>query len=292
MGLGGRSAAVAAVIAVLTAAYLVSPMSERSTDLDDSRAAATRLEASLGFDGDGASETGEAEEHDHHCPDAGTQVASGWRCVTENATLVSKWSFTTEPSAAQDAAAARFVDEVTAAIARYADVDVARADGYTFNDREAWVRNTTGTEWAASAKSELRSGAVAHLVNERFANDGVAADPQHPEALMYATDGAKFVLVGALFVAPEGTDGPQVGGPLTTWHIHDKGDVVCWDGVAAVGFARFEAGDTRYEPSGGCARGAARKESPQMLHVWLDQPNVSDAFNSEMSTTRAAELVQ
>ena len=291
MGLGGRTVAVAATIAVLVGAYFVSPLSDPTAEPDAAGTASAALPASLGLDPSGPSEPAEEGAHDHHCPDAGDQVDGGWRCVTENAILVSEWSFTTEPDEAQEAAADRFVAETSEAIARYADVEAARADGYVFDDRTAWVETTAGTEFADLARSELASGAVAHLVNERLANDGVAADPEHPEALMYATNGDRYVLVGAMFIAPLGTDGPQVGGPMTTWHIHNKGDVVCWDGSAAVGFARLQPGDPRYEPSGGCARGTALEESPQMLHVWLDQETTADAFDSEMSTAQARELV-
>jgi hypothetical protein len=282
--------AVAAVVAALVGAYLISPWSDGS-EPREGRSNAAPVDAPVPS---GTSDVGPTSTHvhDHRCPDAGQRVGTRWRCVTQDAILLSAWAFTTKPDAAQEQRAAEFVDRVTSSIERYADVEAARRDGYLFNDRLSWVETTKGTQFGSAARSELAAGTVAHLVNERLANDGTTADPEHPEALMYATDGSKYVLVGAMFLAPIGVDGPQVGGPLTTWHVHDKGDVVCWDGAASVGFAKLVPGDPRYEPSGGCARGAARKESPQMLHVWLDRPTLSATFDSEMSDSEAAALLR
>lgn len=238
-------------------------------------------------------ELGVPDEHSHHCPDAGVRTGDGWTCDVVHARLLSSQPFDAAPTAAQTADAASFADAVEAsATRRFQDVDAARRAGYTFDERAAWLANATGTPWEQEAVDQLAAGTVTHLVNQAAAKDDAVADPNAPEALMYATDGNRFVLVGALFLARDGSPGPQIGGPLTTWHVHTEGDVVCWDGSAPVGFSRLLEGDERYEPSGGCAAGAPRSTSPEMLHVWFGRSDLGESFSAEMTSSEAARIIE
>lgn len=232
------------------------------------------------------------QAHDHHCRSRGVEVDGEWRCDVANAELVSAYPFDARPTTAQRKAAANFAVETEAAMQRYRDYDVAKAAGYTFDERAAWLIEATGTPWEQEAHDQFAAGTVTHLVNPAAANDAAVADPTAPEALMYATDGERHVLVGALFLAPVGQHGPQVGGPITTWHQHTEGDVVCWDGAAAVGFAHHLPGDERYEPTGGCAQGAPLERSPEMLHVWFGRSDITEVFSSEMTSAEAAAIVE
>lgn len=264
-----------AVLAVV-AGYLISPL---SNEVDRSSS------ADLVTPGDSG------DSHNHHCDGRGEQTSTGWICVVEHAQLRSEWPFDAVPTNEERRAAEAFVTATEERLRALESVDAAHAAGYTFNDRLAWLQTVAGTPLEEPSRAEIGSGVVVHLVNEDLANDGIASDPAKPDAVMYATDGEKYVLVGAMFLAPDGSDGPQIGGPLTTWHEHTQGDVVCWVGSAPVGFARFRPGDERYRPTGGCERGETRPVSPQMLHVWLGRPSLEATFDDEMSTSEAAELV-
>ncbi len=64
-----------------------------------------------------------------------------------------------------------------------------------------------------------------HFINTAFFDDGRILDPDHPESLVYDTRSGKRVLESAMFMLAPGdsfADIPDVGGPLTQWHIHDN----------------------------------------------------------------------
>lgn len=104
-----------------------------------------------------------------------------------------------------------------------------------------------------------------HFVNWENIDDGRVLDPDHPESLVYEVgpDGDRE-LVAAMFMLAEGTrldDVPDIGGPLTQWHVHDD---LCFsdDPVAprVVGVTSV----------GGSCPGAATKLDPMpMIHVWI-----------------------
>lgn len=231
-------------------------------------------------------------DHDHECPGAGDRVGDRWRCETEHAVLHSEWPFDRLPTPDEWEAARRFAEVAEEeAVRRYTDVAAARADGFTFDDRLAHLESVRGHEIESAEAATLAAGTITHVVDERRANDGRPLDPREPDALMYATDGVRHVLVGLMFLAPPESRPEQVGGPLTTWHSHVKGDVVCWLGAAPVGFARLLPGDDRYRPSGGCPRGEALAESPRMLHVWFGPDRLADVFHSEMTDEQAGAVL-
>jgi hypothetical protein len=124
------------------------------------------------------------------------------------------------------------------ATARFADVDVALAEGYRSNPSKP---NAT------------------HYGNRWYRLDGKVMDLEHPESLIYVTIPATGdkKLVGALFVMPRGEDGPQPCGSLTRWHTH----AVCAD-LATSKIIPIEHGAS-------CAEGYRYMESAQMMHVWF-----------------------
>jgi hypothetical protein len=103
------------------------------------------------------------------------------------------------------AAATALLEATRAASARYADVNVALADGFRPNPRSSGV-------------------GMVHYPHSRNRRDGEALDPGALEGLVYhvAPDG-RMALAGALFTASRGPLPPAPGGAITTWHSHVPG---------------------------------------------------------------------
>lgn len=129
----------------------------------------------------------------------------------------------TAPTEADCAGARAFYNQVTESTARFADIEVAYAEGYWMNDR-----------------SETKVGALHHL----FKRGGVSAvlEPNEPEGLMYyvnpTTNAATFI--GVVFKERVSESLPQPGGSLTTWHDHHdaslcaEDDTSCGSGAPAM----------------------------------------------------------
>ncbi|MDQ7828160.1 MAG: hypothetical protein QN122_08025 [Armatimonadota bacterium] len=143
----------------------------------------------------------------------------------------------------QQAAAAHLLAAVRAGIARFADRQVAEAEGY--RQSGPWRFQTWGP---------------AHFGNPLYRQDGRLLDPQRPEGLVYLKlPEGREVLLGAFFVAPRG-QGPRPGGPLTEWHSHE-----CLTGD----------GRRLRSEGGACPPGTElRPARVEMLHVWtFDNPD-------------------
>ena len=126
-----------------------------------------------------------------------------------------------------------------AAVAKYQDPEVARADGFD-------VDGIYGLDFHAS--------------NEAYKNDNHILDPEYPETLIYAADDGDPVLVGVMYEADDiGTAGPAIGGPLTVWHAHDH---VCFSFTPPA-----LAGLT--SPFGTCPVASITVPiTNEMIHVW------------------------
>jgi hypothetical protein len=127
------------------------------------------------------------------------------------------------------------------ALARYADVSVAAADGYN-------VKGIAGIDF--------------HAGNPANENDGRILDPAHPETLVYAVaPNGQPVLMGAMFLMPKiGEPGPTVGGPLTVWHAHQH---VCIS-LTPPGLAGL------LSPLGACPVGTIDLAlTAEMIHIWI-----------------------
>jgi hypothetical protein len=148
------------------------------------------------------------------------------------------------PTPEEQAAAAKLAADTAAGIAKYADVDVALADGY----RPFGVPNAT----------------MVHYTNHRYENDGVILDPTRPETLVYAGTPHGPVLLGAMYSLP-GLDrtSPAVGGPRTVWHVHAN--------ICVGPLPPFLIGVL--SPFGSCPFGSFNVVSGAMIHVWtVDWP--------------------
>jgi hypothetical protein len=127
------------------------------------------------------------------------------------------------------------------ALARYADVGVAAADGYNVNGIHA---------------------IDFHASNSANEHDGRTLDVAHPETLVYAVaPNGQPVLMGAMFLMPKiGEPGPTIGGPLTVWHAHQH---VCIT-LTPPGLAGL------LSPLGMCPVGTIDLAlTAEMIHIWI-----------------------
>ncbi len=160
---------------------------------------------------------------------------------------------------AQVAAANQLAADTAADIAKYQDLSVAIADGY---------RATTNPK-----------AATVHYLNPKYMHDGKILDPQAPEALVYANTRSGPLLLGAMYVMPKpGEYGPDPGGSITQWHMHDN---VCFSaGGMVVGVL---------SPFGTCPAGSFNAPTAYMMHVWT-AGNPNGAFG-ELNNAWVARLV-
>lgn len=116
---------------------------------------------------------------------------------------------------------------------------------------------------------------VEHFINWSYINDEYELDPNHPESLVFevSPDGSRRLVSAMFMMGDEYTleTVPNVGGPLTQWHIHDN---LCFDRDPAIHGSTRVVGVTSSE--GSCMFGMKLKPNP-MLHVWLE-PQVCGPF--------------
>ena len=140
------------------------------------------------------------------------------------------------PTPEQQAAAQRLWEDTRKGIAPYADSRAAWAAGY----------RPTGDDGQAAV----------HWTNGAYDKETYILDPRHPQALVYVHSRHGLVLAGAMYQMPRQDQfGPDPGGPLTTWHIHQH---ICF-GAGAFSLAT---------PFSSCPFGMVDVTAPAMLHVW------------------------
>jgi len=157
-----------------------------------------------------------------------------------------------EPTEEDEANADAFYDEVVAGVARYQDIAVAIADGYTVSPNDA----------AQSISHYMKRGV-----------NGAALDPEVPSGLVYYEDENQALLIGVVWTT-QTAEPSQPGGPLTVWHDHSSMGcpVAHPDCPAATG-------------------GAGAGNPPKMFHVWLfegAQDRFGHSFVVALGQTRPA----
>ena len=96
------------------------------------------------------------------------------------------------------------------------------------------------------------------MPNPAWRADGRVLDPAHPETLVWWTGpGDRLTLVGVMYTAAKGSDGPTVGGPVTRWHDHES----CRDPATGAKLGR--------PAHGTCPDGQVYRRSGEMMHVWF-----------------------
>ena len=111
-----------------------------------------------------------------------------------------------------------------------------------------------------------------HFVNWSYVNDGHILDPTHPESLVYEVRDGKQQIAAAMYMMPFGsrfTDVPNVGGPLTQWHVHSN---LCLTNDPEQKVLAGFAGSG--QP---CPAGTEKAGNTPMLHVWT-VPNACGPF--------------
>ena len=159
---------------------------------------------------------------------------------------------TRPPTAVELEAAAKLVADTQAAVARYANLQVAISAGYK--------------------PMEPPDGEIVHYVNPSYMADAYVLDPAHVQSLIYYNGKKGPRLIGAMYIMPNRAEtGPQIGGPLTVWHQHNN---ICFDDSTGIAVAFVHSSDfDSTDKAGSCPRGSTLRVTPQMLHVWLiDNP--------------------
>jgi hypothetical protein len=94
-----------------------------------------------------------------------------------------------------------------------------------------------------------------------YVADDEILNPDRPESLVFDTSVTPKKLVSAMFMLPPGStldDVPDIGGPLTQWHVHDD---LCFSPDGRVGGLR--------DPDGTCPAGLREGIQMPMIHVWI-----------------------
>ncbi len=111
-----------------------------------------------------------------------------------------------------------------------------------------------------------------HYIKWSDVDDGHILDPTRPESLVYENRDGKQRVVAAMYMLPFGsrfTDTPDVGGPLTQWHIHAD---LCLTNDPV---HKTLSGATSV--NGQCPTGSSKAGEMPMLHVWV-VPNPCGPF--------------
>ena len=143
-------------------------------------------------------------------------------------------------TSAERARAERILDTARQASSRFRDAGAAKRAGFDIH----------------LAKRPPPIVGILHAESHRYSEDGAFFDPRRPEALIYANQpGRPLVLIGVMFSMPRGKPGPAVIGPIGRWHSH----LVCVRGLRR-GLARV---------NGACPRSTRLAQGSEMLHIWF-----------------------
>ena len=106
-----------------------------------------------------------------------------------------------------------------------------------------------------------------HYVKWAYANDGHILDSKRPESLVYERKNGTQFLAAAMYSLPPGSgfaDVPDVGGPLTQWHVHND---LCLRDSPADPLQKVVSSITGV--NGKCPAGSSKLGAAPMLHVWV-----------------------
>jgi len=145
-----------------------------------------------------------------------------------------------------------------------------RAEDLLYNTRTVLPKFADPATAEAAGFSTIGDGATGyeHYINWKYINDEYELDPRYPESLVYQIDAAtrQKKLVSAMFMMGDEytlDNVPNVGGPLTQWHIHNN---LCFSRDPAIFGSTRVVGVT--SENGPCQFGVKLRENP-MIHVWI-----------------------
>jgi hypothetical protein len=146
---------------------------------------------------------------------------------------------------AEQARAEQLVRDTLRDLPHYANSSTAYADGYrSIGDK------FTGDE---------------HYVKWAYLSDGRILDSKHPESLVYEMRNGKETLVAAMYMLELGqtfADVPDIGGPLTQWHVHTDLCLVDDPNDPLRKVVSLSANGT-------CPPGSSKATATPMIHVWI-----------------------
>jgi hypothetical protein len=162
-------------------------------------------------------------------------------------------------TALDPAYAAWLAAETKARVARFEDIEVARAEGYRAN---------------FSQESD-----TPHFEHPRYMKDRTVLDPSRPEQLVYVRTPSGPKLAGVVYVMPRaGERGPAIGAGAH-WHTHT---------LCVTPLPMFITGIM--PPTGLCPPGSVNFVTPEMIHVWtVDNPG--GPFAEELDKDYLRELM-
>jgi hypothetical protein len=152
-------------------------------------------------------------------------------------------------SAAQRARAEAFVERSIAKLPQFADESTLNAKGY-YSIGDA----LTGDE---------------HYVNWSYLNDDRILDPDFPESLVFRVTSEGKKLAAAMYMLPTGTtldEVPDVGGPLTQWHVHSD---LCLTADPVKPVLAFGSGNFIVRAAEECTPPNTKRADVPMIHVWI-----------------------
>ncbi|MEY3340807.1 MAG: hypothetical protein RLZZ269_718, partial [Actinomycetota bacterium] len=145
-----------------------------------------------------------------------------------------------------------------------------RAEDLLYSTRTVLPKFSDPATAEAAGFSTIGDGATGyeHYINWKYINDEHELNPEFPESLVYQIDPAtrQKKLVSAMFMMGDEytlDNVPNVGGPLTQWHIHNN---LCFSRDPAVFGSTRVVGVT--SENGPCQFGIKLRENP-MIHVWV-----------------------
>jgi hypothetical protein len=147
---------------------------------------------------------------------------------------------------AEQARAEELIRDTLRDLPKYADPNVAYTDGY-----RSIEDGFTGDE---------------HYVNWAYLNDGHILDSKRPESLVYDTRSGGRKLVAAMYMMDVGdtfADVPDVGGPLTQWHVHND---LC---LGTTNDPLQKVISSLTTANGTCPAGTTKAGAVPMIHVWI-----------------------
>jgi hypothetical protein len=185
---------------------------------------------------------------------AGVTTTTVARTVTnaKATTVAIDLSGTAGVTSVEQARAEKLISDTIVDLRRYTSPSVAYAAGYrSIGDAD------TGDE---------------HYINWSYVNDGHILDPLRPESIVYEYRNGTQRAVAAMYMLSFGSTFaavPDVGGPLTQWHVHR--DLCLTDDPV------HKTLSGQVSVNGVCPSGTSKAGNTPMLHAWI-VPNPCGPF--------------
>jgi hypothetical protein len=177
---------------------------------------------------------------------AGVTTTTGARTVTNAKATTVRIDLSGAPGVTpvEQARAEKLISDTIVDLRRYARPSAAYAAGYrSIGDA------STGDE---------------HYINWAYVNDGHILDPLRPESIVYEYRNGTQRAVAAMYMLPFGSTFaavPDVGGPLTQWHVHRD--------LCLTNNPTQKTLSGQVAVNGSCPPGTSKAGNTPMLHAWI-----------------------